>query len=695
MADNLKSIAETNKKPDSKYRRWNTEIVKAEKALEEWHKRADKINKRYLDERDTIAQDERRFNIFTANTEIMMASLYSKIPKVDVSRRFEQFMDDPARVAAMMLGNCIKQDMEDSCSYFDQVMRYATQDALLTGMGAAWLRVETETSTKTLDEEVDPITGVVMREETEYEEVVRQDIPIDYVHWNDMLWSPCRTWEERRWIGRKVYLDYDALVLRFGEEKAKQIPVKSQKDALYDQLTSSTEQLLDKACVYEIWDRTTREVVWLSKDYPKLLDEKDDPLHLDDFEPCPKPMFATLTTNACVPVPDFVILQDQYNEMDMVNNRISLLVQACKVVGVYDNTATGVQRMLQEGSDNTLIPVDGWAMFAEKGGVKGVVDWLPLDTVMIALEKLRQAREDIKGQIYELTGISDIVRGDTKASETLGAQQLKAQFASVRITSKQANVARFAQDILRIKGELICKHFTVEQIIQMSGIEYYPDFQNKPLIAAALELLKANHETFEWRVKVQADSLAMEDHAVNKKDKVEFLNALATFLQSSATTLKAVPDAAPVLFESLKFAVSGFKGAQELEGVVDSTLKTIMDKIANPPPPPPNPELQKMQAEMQMAQQTHQMEMQKMQAEGQSKQQEAQMKLDAKHQENQLGIQKIIADMQQNTQAFQLEMRQSQEQFMQTLAQNAALARQKLEISAEQAAITASQEVAS
>jgi len=105
MADNLKSIAETNKKPDSKYRRWNTEIVKAEKALEEWHKRADKINKRYLDERDTIAQDERRFNIFTANTEIMMASLYSKIPKVDVSRRFEQFMDKQGPAfAAEVLG---------------------------------------------------------------------------------------------------------------------------------------------------------------------------------------------------------------------------------------------------------------------------------------------------------------------------------------------------------------------------------------------------------------------------------------------------------------------------------------------------------------------------------------------------------------------------------------------------------------
>ena len=45
------------------------------------------------------------------------------------------------------------------------------------------------------------------------------------------------------------------------------------------------------------------------------------------------------------------------------------------------------------------------------------------------------------------------------------------------------------------------------------------------------------------------------------------MNAVATLLQSAATTMKAMPDSAPILFESLKFAIAGFKGAQELEGV--------------------------------------------------------------------------------------------------------------------------------
>jgi hypothetical protein len=127
------------------------------------------------------------------------------------------------------------------------------------------------------------------------------------------------------------------------------------------------------------------------------------------------------------------MIQDQYQELDTINNRVSMLLQACKVVGVYDQSASGVSRMLTEGFDNQLIPVDNWAMFAEKGGLKGQVDWLPLDVVVDALTQLITNRDLIKAQIYELTGISDIVRGATKASETLGAQEIKSKFASISI----------------------------------------------------------------------------------------------------------------------------------------------------------------------------------------------------------------------------------------------------------------------
>ena len=622
VASKIKSVEETDKTPESKYSRWKDEITMAEKEFQNFQKRGRTTVRRYKDERDSVDGSERKFNIFTTNVEIMKSSLYAKLPKVTVARRFGQANDDPARVASLMLQNAIMQDIDEPECNFGQVMRDAIEDRLVPGMGCAWLRLETDTEEKTLEAQIDPVTGEELQPEATYEEVSRQEVMIDHVFWEDFLYSPCRTWRERRWIARRVYMDQDALVKRFGEDVGKQIPMDYNPRGKDTNSNQPQNDVLQKAMIYEIWDRQERRVLWLSKAWPKLLDEVDDPLKLEDFDPCPKPLFALTTTSNCIAVNDFVLCQDQYNELDLVNNRISLLVQACKVVGVYDAGASGVQRMLQQGSENTLIPVDNWAIFAEKGGVKGSVDWLPLGEVIAALERLRQARDDIKGQIYELTGISDIVRGNTKASETLGAQNLKAQFASVRIQKLQDEVARFAEEILRLKGEIICRHFVPQQILKLANMEFYPDIQDPQVIEAAVQLLKGDHEEFEWRVNVQADSLAMTDYAQQKQEKVEFMNAVATLLQSAATTMKAVPESAPILFESLKFAISGFKGAQELEGVIDRTLSDIMNTIKNPPPPPPDPAVEKAKVEMQVKQQELQMNQQSKAQEMQMKQQE-------------------------------------------------------------------------
>lgn len=663
----IKSIEEADSTPSKRYDRWKEEIAHAEKESENFRKTGRNVVRRYKDERDAVDSTEKKFNIFTANVGIMQSSLYANIPKVKVSRRFGQSNDDVARVASMMLQNAIMQDIDEPECDFDQVMKDAVEDRLVPGMGQAWLRIETDTEEKTLEEQWDPLSGEQIQEAATYEVVKRQGVVIDHVFWEDFLYSPCRTWKERRWVGRRVYMDQDAIVKRFGEEKGKAIPLDYNPKTRSEHSNSPKNEALQKAIIYEIWDRQTRKVLWISKSYPELLDEVDDPLQLEDFEPCPKPLFALTTTSNCIPTSDFYLTQDQYNELDLINNRISLLVQACKVVGVYDQAATGIQRMLQSGSENTLIPVDNWAMFAERGGVKGAVDWLPIGEVIAALEKLRQARDDIKGQIYELTGISDVVRGNTKASETLGAQNLKAQFASVRIQKLQNEVARFAQSILRLKGELICRHFLPEQIIKLANMEFYVDGQNGPLVQAAVELLKGDHEEFEWRVNVQADSLAQADAASDKADKVEFTNAVATFLQSASTTMKAVPDSAPIIFETLKYAISGFKGAQELEGVIDQTLEKIMQKINNPPPPPPNPAVEKAKVDMQVKQQ-----------DAAIKREQGQQQMAIKGAELQMDQQAHQQDLAFKREEHQLDMQQDQQQFNQQIAQDSAKAQMQM-----------------
>lgn len=638
----ITSIKKVEAEPNGVYKRWEDEITYAEKELEKFWKSARLVVRRYLDDRDATEVQKKFFNVFYTNVGIMEASLYDQTPEATVSRRFLDMNDDVARVAGNILERAINQDMEEADCDFDRVMRHSVFDRLVPGLGCAWLRLENEM--EDIEGAIDPATQKPMQR------IAKQEVCIDYVYWEDLVWSPCRVWDDRRWVARKVYMTRDQLVERWGEEKGKQVPLTKQSAVTSGLPNDSTpsNMVLKRGCVYEIWDRESRKVLWFAKGMDDILEERDDFLTLRNgrFEPCPTPLFANLSTSNCLPKPDFAMIQDQYNELDEVNNRISLLIIACKVVGVYDQSADGVQRMMLEGYDNVLIPVDNWAMFAEKGGIKGTVDFLPLETVVQALGQLQQHREAIKIQIDMLTGISDIVRGNTKASETLGAQELKAKYASVRIQRLQQEVTRYAEEILQIKGDIICQHFVPEQIAKLANVANMVP-EDQALVAPAMELLTNPAEELCWRVDIQATSMAITDYAAQKQERSEFMNAVATFLQSASTVGQGAPQLIPLMLELLKFGVAGFRISKDVEGIFDRYVAEFEKEIEakKNAPPQPDPEVQKMQQQAQL------------------EQQKAQTELQMKQQEAMLRQQEIIAKMRQDAIEFQQEMAQMREKF--------------------------------
>jgi len=678
-----------------KVERWAAEIEAAEKELKKFHERGDAVNKRFVDERDIINSSKKWFNIFYANTNILESALYATLPKPVVSRKYLDYNDDVARVAATMLQRAISEDLDDPEDTLDDTMRHCVQDRLVPGLAQAWLRLETDTvpislpSTPGEMEEDENELEVETTESEGPEEVVDQKVCVDYVYWKDFLWSPCRVWAERRWIARKVYMTRAELIKRFGEDLGKRCPLNFTVTPGRSEYEDSTprEDVLKKAIVYEIWDRTTRTVIWYTKGLEQLLDEKEDFLKLTGFEPCPRPMLANCSTSNTVPRPDHYMIQDQYTELDQVNQRISLLIQACKVVGVYDKTAIGISRMLTEGFDNQLIPVDNWAMFAEKGGVKGAIDWLPLDTVVQALNQLGIAREAIKGQIYELTGIADIVRGASKASETLGAQQIKAQFASVRIKKLQDEVARFASDIMRLKAEIMVRHFTPEVLIRKSNIA---SIGEPELIGPAIALL-TNDEDFEWRIEVNADTLAQADYAAEKTDRTEFMTMVSKFMSQYGPMVQAAPASIPLLLTMLKWAVAGFRNARDIEGIIDKELDRLIKEAKMPKPQKPDPEMLKMQAEQQRAQEQHQMDMAEKKFEIMTKQQEAALQQQQDRFEAALEQQRLQTEIAMEQQQQQQELMFERMMAMlklQTMQQESEI---KLESAREQADIKAKQ----
>jgi hypothetical protein len=489
------------------------------------------------------------------------------------------------------------------------------------------------------------------------EEIEYECAPTDYVHWKDFGHSVARTWEEVTCVWRWVYMTREALIERFGKEKGEKIPYDAGPDTLKQYGQTSKEHTRAKIC--ELWDKDSGKVFWFSKSMGELIDERDDPLNLEQFFPCAKPLYATMTSDTLVPVPDFVLYQDQAVELDILSDRIDGLVKALRVRGVYDSSQPALQRLLTEGDNNTLIPVDKWMAFSEKGGLKGSIDLLPLDVLSNALMQCYRAREEIKAQIYEITGLSDIIRGSTMASETATAQQIKGQYASIRLRAMQEEVALFATELLRLKAQIICSKFQPQTILMYAAAQQMQP-ADQQLIPQALQLMK-DSPLRNFRIEVAADSLVQLDEQQMKSDRMEFIQAFGSFIREALPVAQASPETTPMLIEVMKFGVAAFKQAKSIEGALDVALEQMKQSQAQPKqPPPPDPEMIKMQSQQQLEQAKMQAAMQSDQMRVQADAQAAQVRaqIDA-----QLHQSKVQAEMQLAQMKAQIEEQKMQHEL--------------------------------
>jgi hypothetical protein len=602
---------------------WADEIAQYEKDSRKWIDRSKKIIKLYKDERKDDNATQVRYNILWSNIQTLKPALYAKDPTPEVERRFKD--KDP-------LGRVASDALERSLSFsianhqFGDVMREAIMDRLLPGRGVIWCRYVPHFKDKMLignEEVLDEgfqVTDDAEEESQEPDEIDYEEIAYDYVYYEDFGYSKARTWEETRAVWRKAYLTRKEVKERFGDKIGNEIPLDNKAEDAPDDTPRK------KATIYEIWDKETEQVIWISKNYPEPLDVRDDPLKLDCFFPCPKPMFATITNDSNIPVPDYALYQDQARDLDTLSQRISMITKAIKVAGVYDSSASGIGRLLNEGVENSLIPVDNWAMFAEKGGIQGAISMLPVAEVAQVLHTLYDIREKVKQDLYEISGMSDIIRGASDPNETATAQQIKSNYASVRLNDMQRDVQRFARDLLRIAGQIIANHFQVETIKQISAIKLLTnqekqiiqqqqamlqqaqqqtqqnpqipppqmpqipqdqlDLMNEPSWEDVDALLKDNCAR-SFRIDIETDSTISQDAQMEQQQRLEFVNTIGQVLQQSAAIVQQAPPLIAPIAESIMFLVRSYKVGRPTESAFQEAIDKMVELSKQPPPPPP------------------------------------------------------------------------------------------------------------
>lgn len=657
--------------PEDQAKRWGDEITGAQRNFRRFHKEGKKVVEKFLDSRqqeeEYWGEISTRLNLFHANVTTLTSMLYGKIPRVEVARRFADANDDAARVAGVMLTRILNLDIEEAGEDAASVFRNALQDRLLPGLGTARVQYQFSTRKTNLEAIVQPDTGEEIAPAVVVEDLDTEWTDIVYTHWADVLWSTARTHPEIRWKAYRSWLDKTEFKERFPDADLNKIAFKNKGPVVRSRGERQDQGVEPQVEVWEIWEKRTKTVYWWTEGYGKILDVQEDPLKLCNFFPEPPPFVANVTTSKYLPKADYVIAQDLYREIDKLQTRISLLTDACKLVGVYDKANDGIKRIFTEGIENDLIPVDNWAMFAEKGGLKGTIDWVPIEAVVNAISVLTDKQNEKISQLYQVTGMNDIMRGAAASGTdrtSATRDQLEVSYGSIRVEALQNDFARWVSDLQELKVEIIARHYEPETIVTQSNILQTEDGQNQQVVEAAVQLIK-DVDNFRWRVTVRPETLAIADYNQLKQDRTDYINALALFMQSSAPLVEQNPGAMPFLLKLLKWGLSGFRGSNEIEGVVDNAI-TFLEK--NPPQPKPDPKAAQAQAEAQATQAKINQEMQQ-------SAQDHQQKMEQSAQQHQ-------QKMQQSATEFQAELRQimasAQAQLQQTAAQMVASVKEAL-----------------
>jgi hypothetical protein len=674
----------------------HTEIRRWKKARERYYEMARRSEQLYAGE-DFSQYCERpaQLNVFWSIVNTLKPALYAQPPKPEIFRRYPT-RDVTARLGSQILERCTRFQVE--VSGFDAAVSRAVDDYLVVGQGALWVRYEPKIGVEVpkirvqevespapmmgqmpgmppmgmgegmgeemggeqegpeapeapegypeapegqeqyVDEMGQPVDPKLVKQDDEgyyidgepVETLLDEKCVVDYIHWSDLLFEPARTWAEVRKVARKTHITKKEFKEKFGEDAYTNY--RNSEEASQEE--GEKEINKNRICVYEVWCKDSNKVYWLAEGHNEVLKEDEPYLTFDEFFPCPEPLFATLTTGL-IPRPDICFYQDQQETLNQLCQKAQDIARYIKVLSISSSENPELDNILRK-PNGTHIQLSNFQMYLQQGGVKTALEVLSMADHAAILRVLHEAMEQEKQQIYDITGISDIVRGTSRASETLGAQQIKTQYAMSRISERQRKVAKFCRDVVALMAQIVKNHFQPQTMIRMAGVTNDPEIEE--YLGGVIDLLR-NDTQSDYRIDIETDSTTFADQEAAKQSAIDLTNALGNLFNVLLPHAQAIPQLMPVINEITLYTTSQFEAGREVRGKLEKALSEVEGEMEKARQEQRAIEEQQRMSQEQAAQQgqqqasaeneiTAQVEAQKLQAE-MMKQQQQKMKDEA------------------------------------------------------------------
>jgi hypothetical protein len=418
---------------------WKKELDSCLRYHEKYFAEARKYEDIYKDQHNLGGLD--RYNIFFANTETLAPLVYSKLPSPNITRRYKDD-DEASKIASEILERTISYFLEITKA--DTTFSKARKDFLINGRGLVRVYMEDGEiiETEEGEEVLDNTNKKVYPKRIEY-----RDFLTDHT---------AKNWDDLKWVAFRCYKTKDELFDLFGNA-AKDIEMDSS-----DELSNNPESLE----LWEIWDKVNKQVIWFSQE--KVIQVDKDPYNLTSFFPIARPTGTDSDPSSLLPIPLYRMYKSQAEELNIIDNRIRSLTEQIKYTGVYNtiSEAKDIENLLN-GEDGEFAPLSG----VSTSNIKDQIFVKDIVPIANTITLLNNQKAQIINNIREITGLSDIVRGVSIASETATAQRLKGDFAISRIQPLQRANEIAIRDTIEIMAELIVENYTIEELVKITNCQ--------------------------------------------------------------------------------------------------------------------------------------------------------------------------------------------------------------------------------
>lgn len=572
--------------------KWIERIRASEKREDRWIKDAEQAEAAYLcGSDDDILAELPDFNILHSNVETIVPSIFNSTPVPDIRPRHAE-KDKLAAFVSEVYERAIATQIDDS--RLNAEIEASAQDAFMAGRGVVRIKFDADVEDVPAQTQMVPVgiddMGQPVMHPMEIapatQKVTNERLLFEVVSWRDYREGPAKRWDAVPWVAFRHSLS---------QQELDQITDKG-ISAAYSESDARDDEL--DADVWEVWCRDLGKVYFVANDSCKVLSINDDPLGLAGFFPMAAPVQPITGTGKRVPVCPYRVYKTLAGELDTISKRIRAITKGLKLKGLVASEAADIENFAT-AEDNTLTIAANMEGIGAIGGLEKAIAWWPIDKAVAVLRELYVAREQVKQAIYEITGISDIIRGQSSAQETATAQQIKTQWGSLRIKKMQRLIERQVRDIFVISAEIIASKFSAETLQKMTGLQIPPEAQ--AMFEAPLD---------HYRIDVESDSTVRADMTRNRGEMSEFLRGTAEFFGTMGPLVQQNPAAAGPIAEMYAAFARQFSLGKQAEDAIDQMAQMAKKAAENPPP---NPQAEAQKAELQMKQQELQLKSQEIQ----------------------------------------------------------------------------------